>query len=87
MKTAVVSFIVNVFNVLCISLFKRVIFTAFGGGICSCKVNRCLRLLFHMVNDRDLYAYQLCDSNFHTLETYNRRISFEELDKDIAFYS
>lgn len=57
------------------------------GGICSCKVNRCLRLLFHMVNDRDLYAYQLCDSNFHTLETYNRKISFEELDKDIAFYS
>lgn len=35
----------------------------------------------------DLYAYQLCDSDFHTLETYNRRISFEELDKDIAFYS
>lgn len=35
----------------------------------------------------DLYAYQLCDSNFHTLETYNRKISFEELDKDIAFYS
>lgn len=57
------------------------------GGICSCKVNCCLRLLFHMVNDRDLYAYQLCNSNFHTLETYNRRISFEELDKDIAFYS
>ena len=51
------------------------------------QVNSCLYLSVHMVNDRDLYAYQLCDSDFHTLETYNRRISFEELDKDIAFYS
>lgn len=50
---------------------------------------KCLVASYHaeMQKRLDLYAYQLCDSDFHTLETYNRRISFEELDKDIAFYS
>lgn len=51
------------------------------------RVNYCLYLSVHMVNDRDLYAYQLMDREFHPLETYDQRISFEKLDKDIAFYS
>lgn len=40
MKTVVVSFIVNDLNVLCISLFKRVIFTAFWVGICFCLAEK-----------------------------------------------